>query len=291
MQSSSNPPQPQPPRRYSRVQGSYAPAYQTARPQATGRTMPPADFGTVPAPQPIIRAPRVLNKRHDGVPPGAIYVGRPSPFGNPFKLPDVHSDIQRAEVIAKFEAYLLSNPSLLARVKAELRGHDRLLVCTVALSRRYPSQVCEFLTDFATPQGQSHFRLYTACPSHLADSLLDDRNHLVGPASADDPDAPEEYSSVGPRDLPTHLRMSSSPSPLLLRRQFPSLFLIAAPHAPRPPLPTVEQAQAAMQAMNDVAIRARPVRIDFVSGPSALSAPSASPAKIAPTARRTARRR
>ncbi|KAJ4452427.1 hypothetical protein PAPYR_13431 [Paratrimastix pyriformis] len=133
MQSSSNPPQPQPPRRYSRVQGSYAPAYQTARPQATGRTMPPADFGTVPAPQPIIRAPRVLNKRHDGVPPGAIYVVGHPPLGNPFKLPDVHSDIQRAEVIAKFEAYLLSNPSLLARVKAELRGHD--LVCSAFSSK------------------------------------------------------------------------------------------------------------------------------------------------------------
>jgi len=31
--------------------------------------------------------PRVLNKRTDSIPPSAVYVGRPSKWGNPFKFP------------------------------------------------------------------------------------------------------------------------------------------------------------------------------------------------------------
>lgn len=31
-------------------------------------------------------APRVLNKHRDGIPPGAVYVGRGSPWGNPYKI-------------------------------------------------------------------------------------------------------------------------------------------------------------------------------------------------------------
>lgn len=61
------------------------------------------------------------------MPAGAVYVGRPSRFGNPFVI-GRHGD--RAEVVARFEASLMTNPELLAAAKAELRGKD--LVCWCA---------------------------------------------------------------------------------------------------------------------------------------------------------------
>lgn len=71
-------------------------------------------------------SPRVLSKR-DGMPSDAAYVGRPSRFGNPFVI-GRHGD--RAAVVARFEAWLLADPVLLAAAKAELRGKD--LVCWCA---------------------------------------------------------------------------------------------------------------------------------------------------------------
>ena len=70
--------------------------------------------------------PKVLNKKRDGVPEGAVYIGRPSYWGNPFTI---GVDGNRAQVIEKFRAKLLASPSLLARVP-ELRGKD--LVCWCA---------------------------------------------------------------------------------------------------------------------------------------------------------------
>lgn len=70
--------------------------------------------------------PRVLSKR-DGMPSGAVYVGRPSRFGNPFVI---GKDGDRAAVVARFEKAILDNPDLLAAAKAELRGKD--LVCWCA---------------------------------------------------------------------------------------------------------------------------------------------------------------
>lgn len=52
------------------------------------------------------------------------YVGRSSPFGNPYHI---GVDGTRAQVIEKFRSYLLSNATLLARVRAELRG--KILGC------------------------------------------------------------------------------------------------------------------------------------------------------------------
>lgn len=68
---------------------------------------------------------RVLNKRN-GMPVGAVYVGRPSKWGNPFLI---GRDGNRAEVIQKFTDYILHTPHLLNDMP-ELRGHD--LVCWCA---------------------------------------------------------------------------------------------------------------------------------------------------------------
>ena len=77
---------------------------------------------------------KVLNKRVHGVPKGAVYVGRPSKFGNPFTI---GRDGSREEVIQKFEAWLFvadenSSPPMLITIDdlRSLRGED--LVCWCA---------------------------------------------------------------------------------------------------------------------------------------------------------------
>jgi Domain of unknown function (DUF4326) len=70
---------------------------------------------------------RVLNKRVHGIPSGACYVGRPTPVGNPFVI---GPDGDRLEVIAKYRAWLLSQPDLVRYVQLHLRGAD--LVCWCA---------------------------------------------------------------------------------------------------------------------------------------------------------------
>jgi hypothetical protein len=71
--------------------------------------------------------PKVLNKYKDGFPKGAVYIGRPSKWGNPFT---VGKDGSREEVIAKYEEYILKNPHLLRAARVELKGKDLVCFCT-----------------------------------------------------------------------------------------------------------------------------------------------------------------
>lgn len=71
--------------------------------------------------------PTVFNVRQSGTPQDAVYVGRPSMFGNPFTI---GKDGTRAEVIQKYEELLLRNPTLVAEIKKQLKGKD--LVCWCA---------------------------------------------------------------------------------------------------------------------------------------------------------------
>ncbi len=50
--------------------------------------------------------------------PDALYIGRPSKFGNPFVI---GRDGSREQVIAKYEAWLTSQPHLMAALP-ELKG-------------------------------------------------------------------------------------------------------------------------------------------------------------------------
>ena len=68
----------------------------------------------------------VLNKKRSGVPAGAVYIGRPSKWGNPFVI---GKDGTRNEVIAKYRTHLLRDARLMATLP-ELRGKD--LVCWCA---------------------------------------------------------------------------------------------------------------------------------------------------------------
>ena len=55
-----------------------------------------------------------------------VYIGRPSKWGNPF---EIGKDGTRAEVIAKYEAWILTQPHLLAALP-ELQG--KILGCWCA---------------------------------------------------------------------------------------------------------------------------------------------------------------
>lgn len=73
---------------------------------------------------------KVLNKRVHGVPASAVYVGRPSKFGNPFAMV---SEAERDHVCDAYETWLLAKPELVAAAKHELKGKD--LVCWCAPRR------------------------------------------------------------------------------------------------------------------------------------------------------------
>ena len=53
-----------------------------------------------------------------------VYIGRGTPFGNPFKI---GVDGNRQQVIAKFEHYFANNLTLQMLVRKEL--HGKILVC------------------------------------------------------------------------------------------------------------------------------------------------------------------
>ena len=70
--------------------------------------------------------PEVLNHKKSGVPEGAVYIGRPSKWGNPFKI-GVHGT--REQAIEKYRGRIMANIADNPRVfdLSELRGKD--LVC------------------------------------------------------------------------------------------------------------------------------------------------------------------
>jgi len=65
----------------------------------------------------------VLNKRNAT---SGIYIGRPTKWGNPFII---GPDGSRADVVRKFEEYLMKNPALMEAAKKELKGKDLICFC------------------------------------------------------------------------------------------------------------------------------------------------------------------
>jgi hypothetical protein len=72
--------------------------------------------------------PRVLNKHRDVIPDDAVYIGRPSPWGNPFRVQG-SSPAARQRAIAAYrrraEFILDLNPYWLNK----LRGKDLVCFC------------------------------------------------------------------------------------------------------------------------------------------------------------------
>jgi len=82
---------------------------------------------------------KVLNAKQVGTRLTAdrVYVGRPSKWGNPFVI---GRDGARDQVIAKYRAWLMSQPALIAELH-ELRGKN--LVCWCAPERCHADVLAE----------------------------------------------------------------------------------------------------------------------------------------------------
>lgn len=93
--------------------------------------------------------PTVYNKRDTNVPAEAVYVGRPSKYGNPYSH---QSGTQarfkvatRADAISLYRVYLKSSPELLAEAREELRGKD--LVCWCAPQKCHADVLLELANE------------------------------------------------------------------------------------------------------------------------------------------------
>jgi hypothetical protein len=83
--------------------------------------------------------PDIFNKHHKNAPKGAIYVGRPTKWGNPFTHdPKVYMAYansktpmtlcnSREEAVTSYRNMVMSNKKFLDEIRAELRDKD--LVC------------------------------------------------------------------------------------------------------------------------------------------------------------------
>ncbi|KKM07411.1 hypothetical protein LCGC14_1734220 [marine sediment metagenome] len=72
--------------------------------------------------------PRVLNKRTDKIPPDAVYVGRPTKWGNQFVI---GKEGNRNEVIRKYRAYIIGEATPWGILDlSELRGKDLVCWCS-----------------------------------------------------------------------------------------------------------------------------------------------------------------
>jgi hypothetical protein len=69
-------------------------------------------------------APTMTQVVHCKNEPFDVYIGRPSKWGNPFRI---GKDGSREAVIEKYRQWILANPSLMAQLRSELE--DKTLGC------------------------------------------------------------------------------------------------------------------------------------------------------------------
>ena len=73
--------------------------------------------------------PRVYNIRHSDAPADAVYVGRPSPYGNPYRVSEA---LMRGKAVEQYRSWInaKAQSGLREQMRTELRGCD--LVCWCA---------------------------------------------------------------------------------------------------------------------------------------------------------------
>jgi hypothetical protein len=81
------------------------------------------------------------------MPAGAIYVGRPTPWGNPF--PAIPTPAGRAAAVALFITWFTARPDLLAAARRQLTGRD--LACWCPLDQ--PCHADVLLTAITASEG------------------------------------------------------------------------------------------------------------------------------------------
>jgi hypothetical protein len=95
--------------------------------------------------------PAVLNKQDAQAGGPSTYIGRPSIWGNPFVI---GRDGTRRDVIAKYEAWLTTQPDLVARLPS-LAGRNLVCWCAplgchgdvlLRLANRAPARRCVAIT-------------------------------------------------------------------------------------------------------------------------------------------------
>lgn len=74
----------------------------------------------------MAEGPGVYN-RYKSPPKGAVYIGRPTPWGNPFKI---GVDGSRKQVVERYEQWVRSQPDLIALIKKHLKGKDLVCFCS-----------------------------------------------------------------------------------------------------------------------------------------------------------------
>lgn len=84
---------------------------------------------------------RILNKRTDDIPEDAVYVGRPSPLGNPYVI---GKDGNRDEVIDKYHRLFYDNHEMRAYARKHCRG--KALVCWCAPERCHAEVIARYLS-------------------------------------------------------------------------------------------------------------------------------------------------
>ncbi len=72
---------------------------------------------------------QILNKKHDVIPKDAVYIGRPSKWGNPF---EIGNDGTRSEVLEKYTKWILQNPDLIQQAKVEIGNRPMVCWCSPA---------------------------------------------------------------------------------------------------------------------------------------------------------------
>lgn len=78
--------------------------------------------------------PKVLNRKTDVIPLDAVYVGRPTKWGNPFKIGEFYQGrvMTREDVIEAYKDWLLYSDVGVELLKdiEELRGKDLVCWCS-----------------------------------------------------------------------------------------------------------------------------------------------------------------
>lgn len=97
------------------------------------------------------KMPRVWNQRDKKIPADAVYVGRPTRWGNQYKIGDESfgAPMTRQDVVEHFRASVVS-PEIRAKIREELRGKD--LVCWCAPHSCHADVLLEIANEDASAE-------------------------------------------------------------------------------------------------------------------------------------------
>ena len=73
--------------------------------------------------------PTVHNKYHNTAPAGAVYIGRPTIWGNPYSV----DDYGREKAVKLYCHWIQSHPVLVEQAKRQLAGKDLVCFCAPKL--------------------------------------------------------------------------------------------------------------------------------------------------------------